>query len=82
MENTLKRVLLRPRVEANQTVEAIQDICRRMQALETQFSIQNDADLIDFCIYEREALRAQYRYLLRQAKAEGLTCIQQVPLWE
>lgn len=40
------------------------------------------ADLIDACIYEMEALRARYRFLLRQAKQEGLTACANTPLWD
>ena len=62
-------------------LESIRDISCRMQALESQFSIQSDDDLIEACIYEMEALRAQYRFLLRRAREAGITGVSAVPLW-
>ena len=44
--------------------------------------MESDSDLIDACIYEMEALRARYRFLLRQAKQEGLTACANTPLWD
>lgn len=82
MGNTLKNMLLRPRVEEHPLLESIRDVCCRMEALESQFSMQSDNDLIEACIYEMEALRAQYRFLLRQAKEAGVTGVSSVPLWE
>lgn len=82
MENVLKKVLLRPHTEIHPTLQSIQDICRRMEALESQFSMQSDGDLIEACIYEMEALRAQYRFLLRQAREEGLTGTHETLLWD
>ncbi len=72
MNNTIKEILLRPQTEEHPLLPAIRDVCRRMQALESQFSLQSDNDLIESCIYEMEALRAQYRFLLRQAKEQGV----------
>ena len=73
MGNTIKNMLLRPRVEENPLLESIREVCGRMQALEGQFSMQSDNDMIEACIYEMESLRAQFRFLLRQAKEAGLT---------
>lgn len=47
-----------------------------------RFEMESDSDLIDACIYEMEALRARYRFLLRQAKQEGLTACANTPLWD
>jgi len=35
--------------------------------------MESDSDLIEACIYEMEALRARYRYLLKAAREQGLT---------
>ena len=32
------------------------------------FEMEDDSDLMEACIYQRESLQAQYRYLLRKAK--------------
>ena len=35
--------------------------------------MESDSDLIEACIYEMEALRARYRYLLKAAREQGIT---------
>ncbi len=83
MGNGLKEKLLRPKVEDEPLIEAIRDVCRRMEALETQFAVVSDNDLMEACIYEMEALRAQYRFLLRKAKETGVSGNSgQKVLWE
>ncbi len=82
MDNVLKKVLLRPHTEMHPTLQSIQEVCRQMEALESQFSMHSDGDLIEACIYEMEALRAQYRFLLRRAREEGLTGAGQTLLWD
>ena len=32
------------------------------------FEMEDDSDLMEACIYQRESLQARYRYLLRKAK--------------
>ena len=32
------------------------------------FEMEDDSDLVEACIYQRESLQARYRYLLRKAK--------------
>lgn len=82
MAELLKRAILRPQAEDNPTLDAIRDIYQRMTAIESQFSLQEDHDLIEACIFEMKALRAQYRFLLRRAKDEGITATFAAPLWE
>jgi hypothetical protein len=83
MGNGLKEKLLRPKVENEPLIEAIQDVCQRMEALDTQFAVINDNDLMEACIYEMEALRAQYRFLLRKAKETRVSGSSgQKVLWE
>lgn len=57
----------------NQILEEIRNVCLEMEVVGSRFEIESDNDLIDACIYELEALRARYRYLLRIAKQEGIT---------
>lgn len=82
MENILKRVLLRPQTEEHPTQAEIRDVCQRMEAIETQFSVIGDDDLIEACIYEMESLRAQYRFLLRRAKEESVSGSKRMLSWE
>ena len=81
MGNTLKTMLLRPKVEEHPLLASIREVCDRIQVLENRFALQSDQDLIEACIYEMEALRAQYRFLLRQAKEAGVTGAATVLLW-
>jgi hypothetical protein len=73
MGNGLKEKLLRPKAQNEPLIDAIRDVCQRMEALETQFAMISDNDLLEACIYEMEALRAQYRFLLRRAKEMGVS---------
>lgn len=81
MESVLKRALLRNTVPENDVLLAIREVCSQMDSVQARFEMECDADLIDACIYELEALRARYRYLLRQARGQGLTAPQSTPLW-
>ena len=46
----------------------IREICAQIKCTEMWFEMEDDDDLIEASIYQREALNARYRYLLRQAK--------------
>ena len=59
-------------------------IAKTRYALENAYAGFDDAtdpDLIEGCIYELESLRAQYRYLLRQAREQGIVCSEKTHLW-
>lgn len=75
----LKQIVYKEKETPSPTQEAIREVCRAMEAVQTRFSMESDSDLIESCIYEMEALRARYRYLLRQAKASGLTAAVRLP---
>lgn len=75
MDNRWKQVLLKPNLPCSPTQDAIREVCAALQAVQMRFSMESDSDLIEACIYETEALRARYRYLLRKAKEEGLTAV-------
>lgn len=81
MENALKKVLLRAEEEPHPTIEAIREVCQRLDIAQARFSIESDPDLIEDCIYEMESLRARYRYLLRTAREQGLSCAEKTHLW-
>lgn len=53
-------------------LEDIREVQRQLALSDARFDMQSDRDLIDACIYEQEALRARYRYLLGQVRAQGL----------
>ena len=81
IEKTLKKAILRADEPPHPTIEAIREVCQRMDMVETRFSMESDPDLIEGCIFEMESLRARYRYLLRKAREEGVTCQEKVHLW-
>ena len=51
--------------------DALQLICDKIKKNEENFNQICDADLIEAIVYEGLALKARYRYLLRQAKSIG-----------
>ncbi len=81
MESALKKAVWRMDEPPHPTIEAIRDVCAQMTAVESRFSMESDPDLIEGCIYEMESLRAKYRYLLRTARQQGLSCKEKVHLW-
>lgn len=78
---TLRKMLLREDTELDPVIVAVREICARMDAVQNRFEMETDPDLIEGCIYELESLRAQYRYLLRTARKEGITCREKTLLW-
>ena len=44
-----------------------------MKCTDMWFEMEDDEDLIDASIYQRESLNARYRYLLRKAKENHIT---------
>ncbi len=81
MEQAFKRAILRQQQQPSELQEAIQEVCRRLDNVQERFEMETDNDLIEACIYEMESLRAQYRYLLRQARERGVSSAA-VPLWK
>lgn len=53
-------------------IDDIREICRRIDTAYARFEYEEDADLVEAAIYELEALKARYRYLLRIAKERDL----------
>ena len=49
-------------------------LCENMERAYSRFEFEQDSDLIESAIYEIKSLKAQYRYLLRVAKENGVTC--------
>lgn len=57
-------------------LDDIRTLCANMERAYARFEFEEDADLIESSIYEIKSLKAQYRYLLRVAKENGVTCPQ------
>ena len=45
----------------------------KLECIENWFEEEEDSDLIESIIYEREALKARHRYILKQAKENHVT---------
>lgn len=58
MDFAIKRVLLKPEDQTDNTREAIREVCRQLENVQARFEMENDSDLIEACIYEMESLRA------------------------
>lgn len=54
----------------------LNELYAQMECTETWFQMEDDEDLIEASIYQRESLRARYRYLLKKAKANNISVMQ------
>lgn len=54
----------------------LREICAQIKCTDMWFEMEEDEDLIDASIYQRESLNARYRYLLRQAKENNISVAQ------
>ena len=73
MENAFKKAVLKSDKPSHEIIESIREVCRQIDYVNTRFSMESDSDLIEACIYELEALRSRYRYLLKIAKLQGIS---------
>ena len=65
------RKKLSPVNEQNRLIEDIREVRRQLEGIHAVFALESDEDLLDAAIYQREALQARYRYLLRMAREMG-----------
>lgn len=77
----IRQKLLRNEEAPHPIIEAIRDVCAGIDAAQNRFEQETDPDLIEAAIYELQSLRAKYRYLLRTARSQGVTCREKVHLW-
>ena len=81
-KHDLFKSLRRPESEAPAPMSVIDDlreVRRRLEALESYFALESDDDLLDAAIYQREALLARERCLIRRARESG-TVSNQLPV--
>ena len=60
-----------PTIERNRLIQDIREVRQQLEAAHAFFALETDEDLLDAAIYQREALQARYRYLLRLAKVNN-----------
>lgn len=77
----LRKRILRQDQPPHPMIVAIREVCAQIDRVQERFEQEVDPDLIEGCIYELESLRSQYRYLLKSAKQQGITCREQNHLW-
>ncbi len=81
MDNPVKKALFKPAVPPLSDIHlAIRDVCDQLDHVQRLFEMETDEDLIDSYIYQLEALRSRYRFLLRLAKEQSLSAVH-VPLF-
>jgi len=59
----------------DQLIRDIREVRRQLEAAYAFFALETDEDLLDAAIYQREALQARYRYLLRLAKGNNTVAV-------
>ncbi len=81
MINLLKKIELhkKPRTEKNYEIERtrimeeLKEISIEMEKTNLWFQMENNSDLIDACIHQREVLNARYRYLINKIKLDKIS---------
>lgn len=53
-------------------ISQLRETKKKMDCIESWFSLENDENLIESCIYEREALNARYKYLMKLARCNNV----------
>ena len=54
--------------EKRQLQDCLEEVRRRLNQAYAAFNMADDADWIESCVFEINALQARYNYLLKQAK--------------
>ncbi len=52
----------------------IKAVSSQIACVDMWFEMEEDADLMESCIYQRESLQAKYRYLIKKAKQSEACC--------
>ena len=68
----MKKKQARQPDEREQLIRDIREVRRQLEAAHAYFAMESDEDLLDAAIYQREALHARYRHLLRLAKENNV----------
>ena len=48
--------------------EELKSVSAQIACNDMWFAMEDDSDLMESCIYQRESLKARYRYLLKKVK--------------
>lgn len=69
-----RRYLLKPQVRTSALLEDIRSTIIQINSVRRWFDTESDADMIEACVYQLESLEARYRYLIKLAKEQELSC--------
>jgi len=61
----------KPKSEEEKILESLKEAQREMKSKEEYFDFARDPDLVDFAIYDMEASKKKYSYLLKKLKKEN-----------
>lgn len=53
--------------------DEINSVSSQMACVDTWFQMEEDQDLVEACIYQKESLAARYRYLIKKAKESNIS---------
>lgn len=67
---------------SSELIEDIRSICRMLDSAYSRFQYEEDDDLLEATIYEMEALKARYRYLIRKAKENNIANFELTAFWD
>lgn len=81
MMKSISQKVLREEVAPHPIIVSIRQVCANIDVAQSRFEQESDPDLVEAAIYEIQSLRATYRYLLRKAKDEGVSCEERAHLW-
>ena len=75
MMETVQRCLQDVQTFAGEDVllQEIREVNRQIHCNNAWFQLECNGDLIESCIYQDQALRARYRYLIGVAKQHGVS---------
>ncbi len=81
MINLLKKIELHKKsrteknyeIERTRIMEELKEISIEMEKTNLWFQMENNSDLIDACIHQREVLNARYRYLINKIKLDKIS---------
>ncbi|MCR4926038.1 MAG: YaaL family protein [Clostridiales bacterium] len=60
--------------EQEKILNNIREVSKLLNDAYERFEYESDSDLVEATVYELEALKARYRYLLKIAKSKGIKC--------
>jgi len=67
---------------STEIIEDIRNICKMLDSAYARFQYEQDEDLVEATIFEMEALKARYRYLIKKAKENNIANLELTAFWD